>query len=204
MKRDGELLDNRVSTRMKLFTYMEDEIYQYCMRHAKENPFRRYMDFLSEQHELSDEEQGVYDSIGREFLSLIETTDMQKVYKMPILYSFYNHGNVRMAVTDEEVLESWKEFFNTGTNWKDLSADISYADYKKMTDKQHLGKAKSMPINYLKASGKGFFMEREGYALAIREELTEVAGQAAFKRHMKDILDYRTMEYYRRRYAGET
>ena len=115
-----ELLGQKTPTRMELFTYMEDEIYQYCMKHAKENPFRHYMDFLNELHELSDEEQTLYHSIGREFLSLIETTDMQKVYKMPILYSFYNHGNIRMAVTDGEVLESWKAFFNTGTNWKDL------------------------------------------------------------------------------------
>lgn len=199
-----ELLDNRVPTRMELFTYMEDEIYQYCMRHAKENPFRRYIDFLNELHELSDGEQDLYDSIGREFLSLIETTDMQKVYKMPILYSFYNHGNVRMAVTDEEVLESWKEFFNTGTNWKDLVPDMSYGDYQKMTDRQHLSKAKSMPVRFLKASGKGFFIDREGYALAIREELSDVVKTEAFKKQMKDILEYRTMEYYRRRYAGES
>ena len=185
---------------MELFTYMEDEIYQYCMRHAKENPFRRYMDFLNELHELSDGEQSVYDSIGREFLSLIETTDMQKVYKIPILYSFYNHGNVRMAVTDEEVLESWKEFFDTGTNWKDLSSDISYTDYKKMTDKQHLSKAMSMPVKILKASGKGFFVQREGYELAMWEAVAQAIGQEAFKRQMKDILEYRTMEYYRRRY----
>lgn len=87
-----ELLGNKVPTRMELFTYMEDDIYQYCVRHAKENPFRQYMDFLSQLHELSEEEQIIYDGIGREFLSLIETTDMQKVYKMPVLYSFYNHG----------------------------------------------------------------------------------------------------------------
>jgi len=198
-----ELLGDRVPTRMELFTYMEDEIYQYCMRHAKENPFRRYLDFLYELHELSDEEKDVYDSIGQEFLLLIETTDMQKVYKMPILYSFYHHGNVRMAVTDEDVLESWKEFFNTGTNWKDLALDMSYMDYRKITDRQHLSKAKSMPIKYLKASGKGFFVDREGYALAIREELSEVVKMEAFGKHMKDILEYRTMEYYRRRYAEE-
>lgn len=198
-----ELLGDRVPTRMELFTYMEDEIYQYCMRHAKENPFRHYLDFLYELHELSDEEKDVYDSIGREFLLLIETTDMQKVYKMPILYSFYHHGNVRMAVTDEDVLESWKEFFNTGTNWKDLALDMSYMDYRKITDRQHLSKAKSMPIKYLKASGKGFFVDREGYALAIREELSEVVKTEAFGKHMKDVLEYRTMEYYRRRYAEE-
>jgi len=198
-----ELLDGKVPTRIELFTYMDDDIYQYCIKHAKENPFRRYMDFLSEMQELSMDEEVVYSGMGREFLSLIETTDMQKVYKMPILYSFYNEGNVRLAVKDEDVLIAWKNFFDNGINWKDLATDISYDAYKAMTDKQHLSKAKSMPIKFLKASGKGFFVEKEGYALAIRNDLEEVITNEAFKEHMRDILEYRTMEYYRRRYAGE-
>ncbi len=198
-----ELLNGKVPTRMELFTYMDDDIYQYCIKHAKENPFRRYMEFLNEIHELSADEEKVYSGIGREFLSLIETTDMQKVYKMPILYSFYNDGDLRLMVTDDEVLYAWKKFFDNGTNWKDFAADISYGDYKAMTDRQHLSKAKSMPIKYLKASGKGFFIEKEEYALAIREDLEEIIGNEAFKNHMKDILEYRTMEYYRRRYTGE-
>lgn len=198
-----ELLDGKVPTRMELFTYMEDDIYQYCIKHAKENPFRKYMEFLNEMQELSEDENKVYSGIGREFLSLIETTDMQKVYKMPVLYSFYNDGDVRLAVKEEEVLAAWKRFFDNGTNWKDFSADISYADYKTMTDKQHLSKAKSMPVRFLKASGKGFFIEKDGYALAVRDDLSEVIGNEAFKKHMKDILEYRTMEYYRRRYTGK-
>ena len=195
-----ELLDGRVPTRMELFTYMNDDIYQYCIKHAKENPFRGYMEFLNEMNELSAAEQEVYAGIGREFLSLVET-NMQKVYKMPILYSFYNDGDIRLAVKDEDVLTAWKRFFDNGTNWKDFDPDISYASYKSMTDKQHLSKAKSMPIRFLLASGKGFFIEKEGYAIAIREELETVTGNAAFSEHMKDILEYRTMEYYRRRYA---
>ena len=198
-----ELLEGKVLTRMEFFTYMEDEVYQYCVKHAKENPFRGYMDFLQELHELSAEEEKLYRGIGREFLAVIETTDMQKVYKMPVLYGFYNHGNIRMAVTDEELLESWKEFFNTGRNWRDFAPDMSYEDYKRMTDKQHLNKAKSMPVKFLKASGKGFFTDKEGYALALRKELAVAVKSPAFKGHMKDILEYRTMEYYRRRYAGE-
>ena len=196
-----ELLDGKVPTRMELFTYMEDDIYQYCIKHAKENPFRRYLEFLNDIHELSLDEEMVYSGIGREFLSLIETTDMQKVYKMPILYSFYNEGNVRLAVTDDEMLGAWKKFFDNGTNWKDFATDISFADYKAMTDKQHLSKAKSMPINFLKASGKGFFIEKEDYALAIRDDMEGIIGNEAFRHHMKDILEYRTMEYYRRRYT---
>ena len=198
-----ELLNGKVPTRMELFTYMDDAVYQYCMKHSKENPFQRYLYFLKGMNELSTDEQTVYSGIGREFLSLIETTNMQKVYKMPILYSIYNDGNIRLAVTDDEVLESWKRFFNTGTNWRDLAADMSYSDYKKMSDKQHLNKAKSMPIKFLKSSGKGFFIEKDGYAIAVRSDLENIIGNSAFKNHMRDILEYRTMEYYRRRYMGD-
>ena len=197
-----ELLDGKVPTRMELFTYMDDDIYQYCMKHAAENPFRRYLDYLNELHELSEEEEVLYSGLGREFLNVIETTDMQKVYKIPVLYSFYNHGNVRLAVTDEEVLKSWKEFFDTGTNWRDFAEDMSYDDYKSMMDKQHLNKVKVMPIRYLKASGKGFFVEKDGYALAVREDLCEPINNPVFAKHMQDILEYRTMEYYRRRYKN--
>lgn len=101
-----ELQERKVSPRMELFTYMENEIYQYCMTHAKENPFRQHLKYLYDLQELSPGEEQLYAGIGREFVSLIETTDMWNVYKMSILYSFYNHGKIRMAVTEQEVLAS--------------------------------------------------------------------------------------------------
>ena len=195
-----EKLDGKIPTRMQLFTYMDDDVYRYCITHAKENPFRHYLEFLEKLHELSETEETLCSGLGKDFLTLIETTDMQKVYKMPILYSFFNHGNVRLAVKDDEVLAAWKDFFNTGKNWKDFAADITYDEYKSITDKQHLRKAKSMPIKYLKASGKGFFVEKDGFALAIRDDLKDIVKNDAFIKHMYDILEYRTMEYYRRRY----
>ncbi len=195
-----ELLNGKVPTRMELFIYMDDEIYQYCIKHPKENPFRQYLDFLYDLNELSADEQLLYSGIGREFIAVIETTDMQKVYKMPILYSIYNSGEIKLEVTDEDILKSWKSFFDTGTNWKDFSADITYESYKNMTDKQHLSKAKTMPIRFLKSSGKTFFIEKEGYAIAVREDLMDCIDNRALSDHMKDILEYRTMEYYRRRY----
>lgn len=74
-----ELLDGRVPTRMDLFTYMEDEVYQYCRKYAKENPFRHYLEYLHDLNELSTNERELYSGIGKEFLSLIETTDMTKI-----------------------------------------------------------------------------------------------------------------------------
>lgn len=34
------------------------------------------------------------------------------------------------------------------------------------------------------------------------EEFADVVGSEAFAGQMKDVLEYRTMEYYRRRYVG--
>lgn len=197
-----ELLE-KVPDRMELFTYMDDNVYELCIGHSSENPFRRYLEFLEEMGDLSPEEYRVYHGIGREFLKVLETTNMQKSYKMPILEAFYNDGDVRLAVTDEEVLYSWKKFFSKGTNWRDWDDVASYEDYKKISDREHLNKAKKMPIHFLKKSGKEFFVERKGYALALREELKDVIQEDAFRKHMKDIIEYRTMEYYRRRYTGQ-
>lgn len=195
-----ELLKGKVPTRMDLFTHMDDEVYQLCMRNARENPFRKYLDYLHELQDLSAEEEDIYNGIGREFLNLLETTDMQKVYKMPVLDSFYNDGDIRMAVTDEEVLEAWKKFFSDGTNWKDLGENMTYEKFLKITDRQHLSKAKTMPIRYLKASGKGFFIDVPGYAIGIRQDLSAIIGNPILREQMKDIIEYRTVEYYRRRY----
>lgn len=198
-----ELLDGKIPTRMDLFTYMEDEVYQYSIKHSKENLFRHYLDYLHDLDELSENEEALYAGIGKEFLALIETTDMAKVYKMPVLYSFYNKGNILLEVTEDQVLACWKDFFDRNKNWRDFSDGITYEEYKRMTDKQHLAKAKTMPIKFLKASGKGFFVDKEGYALAIREDLRAAIKSDAFRDHMNDILEYRTMDYYRRRYEKE-
>ncbi len=195
-----ELLKGKVPTRMELFTHMDDEVYQLCMRNARENPFRRYLDYLHELQELSVEEEDVYNGIGREFLNLLETTDMQKVYKMPVLYSFCNNGNVRMAVTDEEALHAWKEFFSDGTNWKDLGEGMTREQFLDITDRQHLSNIRKNPIRFLKTSGKGFFIDAEGHAIALRKDLEPVIGNLVMKEQMRDIIEYRTIEYYRRRY----
>lgn len=194
-----ELLERRPS-RMDFFTYMDGDIYQMAIDHSKENPFKRWLEFLKELDELSKEEIELYNSSGREFIKLIENTQMSKVYKMPVLSAFWNNGNIRMAVTQEELLKSWKQFFGNGTNWKDLEKGITYEKYKRISDKEHIKKILSMPVHFLQESGEGFFIQKDGFALALRPELEKVIRNKSFSEHMKDVIEYRTMDYYRRRY----
>ena len=190
----------RIPSRMDLFTYMDDDIYRVAITHSKDNPFKRYLDFRKELGELSEGENILYSGIGREFINLIENTNMSKVYKMPVLMAFYNHGNIRSQVSEEELLDSWKEFFSTGTNWKDLDMGITYEKYCSISDKEHIKKILQMPVHFLQESGKGFFVKKEGTALALKEDLTDVILQPAFGEQMKDVIEYRAMDYYRRRY----
>ena len=157
-----------------------------------------------ELNELTSEEEVLCQGIGREFISLIENTNMSKVYKMPVLMAFYNHGKVRMTVSEEELLTSWKEFFSTGTNWKDLEAGITYQKYCEISDKDHVKKILQMPVHFLQQSGKGFFVKKDGVALALKEELHSVIGQPVFAEQMKDVIEYRIMDYYQRRYREKT
>lgn len=186
--------------RMDLFTYMDDGIYEIAIAHSKDNPFKKYLEFLKELDELNQDEEVFYKGIGREFISLLENTSMSKVYKMPVLMAFYNHGNILMEVSEEQLLSSWKEFFSTGTNWKDLDKNMTIQKYNSISDKEHLKKILSMPVHFLLESGKGFFVKKNGAAIGLREELRPLIDNPVMVCQMKDVIDYRAMDYYQRRY----
>lgn len=132
-----ELLAKR-PTRLDLFTYMDDNIYEAAITHSKDNPFKRYLEFLNDLGELSQIEEEFYKGIGREFISLLENTNMSKVYKMP--------------------------------------------------------------VHFLLESGKGFFIKNDDVILGLREELRPLIDNPVMIQQMKDVIDYRTMDYYQRRY----
>ena len=197
-----ELL-GRQPSRMDLFTYMDDDIYQKAITRSSENPLKKYLEYLNELNELTDEQKSFCQGIGKEFIKLLENTNMTKVYKMPVLMAFYNHGDVRMEVTETELLASWKEFFSTGINWKDLDTGITYEQYCKISDKDHIKKIINMPVNFLVKSGKGFFVKKEDSALALRDEMKEIIKNPVLVEQMKDVIEYRAMDYYRRRYKEQ-
>jgi len=149
-----EELKGEVPRRMDLFTYMDDEIYQICLQDATVNPFHNYLEFLKGLGELSGEEKLLYDSIGGRFLNNLETTSMSKSYKMPILLAFYNDGNIKMEIDEDDVCRSYKEFYRQGIYWKDLEKHKSTRDFKqwdkKTVCKRSAEKSGSCPFKFRK------------------------------------------------------
>ena len=185
-------------SRTELFYDMDASIYELCMTYTAGNPFKRYLEYLHDINELGTAEKELYQSAAREFIEEIENTQMTKVYKMPVLSAFYNHGDIRMEITEDQALEAWKCFFDHGTNWKDCKKGISYEQYKDITNKQHRAKIRTMPIKHL--VGK-IFQLKTGYALSIREDMKPFVHNAAFIKQFDDVITYRALDYYRRRYA---
>lgn len=195
-----ELLGKSPS-RTELFTYMDDEIYQMARTRLKEKPFKKYLEYKEELGELTEKEKEVCKSVdSMKFIMFIENTSMTKVYKMPVLMSFIKNGSICMEVTEQDILEKWKEFFSTGTNWKDLESEITYEKYQAISDKEHIKKILAMPVKYLQDSGKEIFRKKEGAALALKEELSGVVNNPIFVEQVRDAINYRIIDYCQRRY----
>lgn len=190
----------RRPSRVELFLGMDDNVINAMKRNSKFNLFRDYLSFLNTNNELNDEEKKFINTIAHKFLKTIETTSMTKSYKMPILKAFYNNGNIKMNITDDDVFESMKEFYNYGTNGADMLKDKSSRDYKNWGKKEYLSLAKRNPIKFLKKSNGDLFISKDEYALSLNEELEKYIELESFKEHFKDIIEYKTMYYYKNKF----
>lgn len=187
-------------TRTVLYSHMENELYTRMKGKAKDNIFNDYLGFLKEMGDTTPEEEMLLGGRGGDFINCIENTDMSRTYKMPLLLSFYNNGQIRMKVTESDVVEAYRQFYNTGSNNIDLLQDKGSQDYKAWDDSRWLKLIKANPVKAFLNSASDFFKEEEGYVLCLDECLAPYLTQEAFKSHFKDAIDYRLTKYYRERF----
>lgn len=193
---------NKSPSRMELFHEMEKEIYDLCMKNPKESPFKNYLAFKNKMKDLDENEEALYNSVAGDFINMLETTQMQKSYKIPILEAFYNNGDMKMDINQDDVYKSMKKFYNRGLNGQDLMEHETSKNYKNWRQEDYIRKAKEMPINFLKRSSNEFFQTKEGYLLSLTDSLKQYVNDKEFVKHVGDAIAYRTIDYYRRRYKG--
>ena len=122
-------------------------------------------------------------------------TGVGKTYLAAFDSKDYEH--VLFVAHREEILEQAAMSFKNVRNSDDFGF---FKGSLKETDKEHVKKIIQMPVHFLQESGKGFFVKRDGCALALREELPDVIINPVFAEQMKDVIEYRAMDYYHRRY----
>nr|WP_308462458.1 DEAD/DEAH box helicase family protein [Clostridium weizhouense] len=185
-------------SRVELFTYMDDDIYSNMRNKSKVNVFNDYMSFLRNLGELIEEENSM-NSLAYEFINMLETTSMSKTYKMPILLAFYNEGNLKIRIDNDDIYKSFKEFYSKPSNGIDMLKHKSTADFKNWDKEKYIKLAKDNPVKFLsKTHSKFFYIDGEDFCLV--EELLQFKNNKSFMEHFRDAIEYRTMQYYKNRF----
>ncbi len=194
----SDMLGYRPS-RVELFTYMDDEVYQNIKSRAM-NPFSNYLEYIKENDKLTDDEEILYNSRGREFINMIETTSMSKTYKMPVLLAFYNDGDIKMEISDDDIYKSFYNFYRKGSNKVDMLKDKGTREFETWDKKKYVSLANNNPIKFLLKTHGEFFKEKEQCLIALQDDLKDIISNEAFKKHMKDSIDFRVESYYKNRF----
>ena len=107
-----------------------------------------------------------------------------------------NCGN---EITDDDVYREFNDFYNNASNGVDMLKDKNTKNYRSWGKRQYLSLARRNPIKFLNKSAGEFFIKREGCELALADELEDYIHLETFKKHFKDIIEYRTLYYYKTR-----
>jgi hypothetical protein len=184
--------------RLQMYTYMDESLYVAMASKSKLNIFKDYISFLRSIGELSDDELLIVDSFAHAFLKEIENTAMTKTYKMPLLLAFYNHGEINLTINDNDIHQSFKDFYSHSSNSFDLKRDNSTRGYKDWGKNEYLKLARNNPIKFMLRSSSDYFYE-DGDSLSLNAKLKDYIHNPAFIEHFKDIIDFRTRKFYRER-----
>ena len=193
-----ELIGKRPN-RVELFVHMDNEIYSRARRSQNLNPFKGYLEFLGDLEELSPEEITLKDSFAGDFIEMVEKTSMSKTYKMPALLAFYNHGNLKMEIDDEDLFENFKRFYSKSSNAVDMLKHSSTKDFKEWGRDKYINLAKRNPVHFLVRTENDFFYINEDGNMCLNDSLSNFTDKKIFKEHFLDAINFRTKEFYKNR-----
>lgn len=184
--------------RLDLYVHLDEAIYQSIRSKKDLNPFRDYLSFLDAIGQTTAAEKELLGSPGHAFLRNIENTAMSKTYKMPVLLAFYNGSAMKLAIDDDDLYQSFKDFYEKGSNRVDLLRDKTTANAMGWGQKEYVSLARRNPVHFLaQSAGEFFFLNGEVFCLA--PELDAFVTNPVFVGHFKDIIDYRTKRFYKER-----
>ena len=162
-----------------------------------------YLRFLYELDELNEVEKAWIDTIGEEFLIEIEKTSMSKSYKIPTLLSFVKGDKMTIKVSIEEVGKSFMDYYkNNKVHRKDFR-DKKHKNWEQWDLERYTKEAMINPIRYLSESKSDFFIYNEiNKTFSIIDKLEPFIDKK-FMMHYLDILKYKEINYFSRRFKEE-
>lgn len=191
--------NKEVPTRIEIFRAMDEDIYLNMKSRTKENMFRDYLTYLKDNDLLNEEQKALIDTRAYDFINMIEITSMSKSYKIPVLLAFYNDGNIKIEIDDDDIYKRFKSFYTKGSNKADMLKDKGTSNFEEWEKKDYVKLAKNNPVKYLCKSNSDFFeLNEEGNIIV--KGIDEFKENKEFIKQMKDAIDFRMEQYYEDRY----
>jgi len=184
----------RCPTRIDIFEGCDIELTHFLQEGG-------WLGFLEQVEELTAEEEVWLANEVKEFLREIERTVMTKSYKIPTLLCFVEGDAWMMNVSAERLQEVWADYYQKPIHAKDMLRDKNTKKWREW-EKDELSKlALKNPVKYL-AKTKFFHYDEINRVFSIEENLKAyLTPQLA--RHFNDILTWRSLQYFAKRYGKE-
>lgn len=174
---------------------------------ATDIPFREFLKggwlrFLESVEDLRDEEKAWLDTPAEGFLMELEKTSMTKAYKMPTIGAFLAGDSGMLDKVHLSVIgQRFKAFYAGNRHYQKDLMDKSTKGWRDWKDEQFEKIAEKNPVHFLSKS-KYFHYDQINKEFYLDDSLHEHLSDA-LATHIKDILRYRTVDYFSKRYKGE-
>jgi superfamily II DNA or RNA helicase/HKD family nuclease len=170
-------------------------------------PFREYLKegwlgFLRLVGELTEEEASWEETLAWEFLREIERTSFAKAYKLPTIGALLADGTILPQVNLETIARNFYRFYHDNPlHHKDLR-DQSNRDWQTWDLARFAKLARENPIRFL-AKGKFFYYDEINKNFGIDPSVKPYLGPA-LAAQVGDILEYRRLDFFKKRYREES
>ena len=159
-------------------------------------PVPNYLNFLAERDLLTEDEKKLINGKGAEFINMVETTRMQKSYKMPLLLSFCRDGKFKMVADEDDIYYSFQAYYERGGYKVDMIKDQSSAGFMTWGKKEWVKLAVMNPVYYMLDKHPNCFRKVDDGVIGLVEGMEEVVGNEAFVRHVMDAVEWRSVRYF--------
>ena len=132
-----------------------------------------------------------------DFINTIKSTSMSKSYKIPLLWAFYNNGNIKLKINEDDIYNSFKEFYSKNENSKDLQNQKNTLGYENWGKKEYIKLAKDNPIKHLADKTSKYFY-KENDLFCISGILEPYIHKKEFIQEFKDAIQSLENRYFKR------
>lgn len=204
--RDGSLFRKMRAEYLRIKEELGRRPSRLDMYFRSDIPVRKYLkagwlSWLDKMSDLTEEERSWLGTPAEEFLIDVERTSMNKAYKMPTIGSLLSGGDISKRVSLETIGRNLMDFYaNTPLHQKDLR-DKSNREWRSWDAGKFADLARRNPVHFL-SKGRFFHYDKTKEVFYLDDSLDQYLSPALAE-HVRDILDFRTASYFKKRYPEE-